>query len=202
MLAIVLFAVAWQQRPELTSLCSHSLLLPLCQRLCPLFSWSFSLVSLCLCHPRPRPGPPSFLRQVLLSVAGPSPGCLLCVLVTYCGDIFYIKKKYCGLLGGLTFYRTCHICNRRGKKGEGPPPFLAQGMYKHNYVRYGPFLRARFSSLWGLCSDASGGTFFFLLSSRRFLCSFLSFFCLGKPFAWEKAEKKSGLEMHDVGYVY
>lgn len=33
---------------------------------------------------------PSFLRLVLLTDTGPSPGCLLCVLVTYCGDIFYI----------------------------------------------------------------------------------------------------------------
>lgn len=62
-------------------------------------------------------------------------------------------------------------------------------MYKHSDVHYGPFLRARSSSLQLPSSDASGGTFFFLLSSRRFLCSFLSFFGLGKPCAWEEAEK-------------
>lgn len=28
------------------------------------------------------------------------------------------RKEYCGLLGGLTFYRTCHICKSWGEKGE------------------------------------------------------------------------------------
>lgn len=44
------------------------------------------------------------------------------------------KKEYCGLLGGLTFYRTCHICKSEKKikkKKKNIFPFLAQGMYKH-----------------------------------------------------------------------
>ena len=61
------------------------------------------------------------------------------------------KKEYCGLLGGLIFYRTRHICKSEKKKKQTYKneylPFLAQGMYKHNYVQKGPFLWAMYSSL-------------------------------------------------------
>lgn len=67
------------------------------QCLCLLFSWSFSLF-LCACvilrtPPSPALNPPSFFRLVLLTDTGPFPGCLLCVLVNYRGDIFYNYLK-------------------------------------------------------------------------------------------------------------
>lgn len=87
----------------------------------------------------------------------------------------YLKKEYCGLLGGLTFYRTRHICKSEKKtkkkkiyKNEHLP-FLAQGMYKHNYVQKGPFLWATvctlpFSYITSFWYMLLGG-FLFLVSS-------------------------------------
>lgn len=75
--------------------------------------------------------------------------------------IFYIKKiqkkEYVRILGGLTFYRICHICKseenkenkkktrQKEKKNTQHLPLLVQGMYKHRCVQKGAFLWAKYS---------------------------------------------------------
>lgn len=91
-----------------------------------------------------------------------------------------LKKEYCGLLGGLTFYRTRHICKSGKKKKKTFKnehlPFLAQGMYQHNYVQKGPFL-------WAMYSSLQLHNFFLVHASGRlsFLGFLQSWFVLGEP---------------------
>lgn len=101
----------------------------------------------------------------------------------------YSKKEYCGLLGGLTFYRTCHICKSGEKKNTKNTkmnifPFLHRACTNTNYVQKGPFLWARYSSL-------QLHNFFLVhtfgrLSFRGFL---RRLYWVNLSVAWEKAGK-------------
>lgn len=111
------------------SLCPHSLLLTtVSQRLCLLSSWSVFL-SLCACVIlQPFPGRAFlfvnlyWLIQLTIGIwCKPLPRMLVMCLsnLLWWQYFLYLKKEYCGLLGGLTFYRTRHICksekNRKKK---------------------------------------------------------------------------------------
>lgn len=49
------------------------------------------------------------------------------------------KKQYCGLLGGLTFYRTCHICKCEKKNTKMNIFPLSCTGHVHKYVQKDPF---------------------------------------------------------------
>lgn len=119
---------AWQQRSEATTLCSHSLLLPLChgvfvscsRDLFPRFSVLVSSFA------TPQLPPPFFIASSSINRRRPLPRMLvMCFSNLLWWHFLYLKKKYCGLLGGLTFYRTCHICKRWKKSWR--PPFSCTG---------------------------------------------------------------------------
>lgn len=90
------------------------------------------------------------------------------------------KKKYCGLLGGLTFYRTRHICKSEEKKKiksykNEHLPFLALGMYKH--------ICTKRTLLWAMYASLQLHNFLLVHASGRL--SFLGFLwrwsLLGEP---------------------
>lgn len=112
----------------------------------------------------------------------------------------YIKKEYCGLLGGLTFYRTRHICKSEKKKTKTYKnehlPFLAQGMYTKMY-KNDPFC--------GLCTlPFSYITSFWYMLWETFSSWFpLEVVCIKWIYLLHgRKQGNNGLELHDVGYVY
>lgn len=117
------FWYAWVLKYEMIILCPHSLMFPLC--------FNVSVFRPCACVIL---WPSSSILLSLYWLIPVAIGCLLCVWVIYCGDnIFYIKKEYCGLLGGLTFYRTRHICKSdkvKKKKKKNTSLFLHRACTK------------------------------------------------------------------------
>lgn len=126
------FWYAWVLKYEMIILCPHSLMFPLC--------FNVSVFRPCACVIL---WPSSSILLSLYWLIPVAIGCLLCVWVIYCGDnIFYIKKEYCGLLGGLTFYRTRHICKSdKVKKKKKTLPFSCTGHVQNRslFVGYVPF---------------------------------------------------------------
>lgn len=155
-----------------------------CLRL--LSSWSVS--SLCLCHTSTSP-PSSFvdfywLIQFTIGIWCKSlPRMLVMCLsnLLWWQYFLYLKKEYCGLLGGLTFYRTRHICKSEKKKKrkkieKWTSSLSCTGHVQTQLCTKGPFLWAKYSSL-------QLHNFFLVHASGRL--SFLGFlrrwFVLGEP---------------------
>lgn len=113
----------------------------------------------------------------------------------------YSKKEYCGLLGGLTFYRTRHICKSGKKKIQKIQKWTSslsctghvqtQIMYKKDpFCGLGTLPFSYITSFWYILL----GGFLFVVSSGG---------CIGWTYLLHgRKQGNSGLELHDVGYVY
>lgn len=177
-----------------------------CVTMSPSLVLVISFLSLCLCHIS-TPLPSFFvdfycvIKFTIEIWCKPLPRMLVMCLskLLWWQYFLYLKKEYCGLLGGLTFYRTRHICKSEKKKKKYKNehlPFLAQGMYKHNYVQKGPFCglgTLPFSYITSFWYMLLGG-FLFLVSPGG--CIRWTYLLHGRK------QGNSGLELHDVGYVY